>query len=126
MREMLDRYIMVYLKPDRGSCGVGVMKVEKLAGPKADATYSYHTARRIRQFQRLEDLEAALENRIGEKHYLIQKGIRLLKYQKRNVDIRVMVQKNLEGQWETTGILGRMGLRAPRSPIYPAEAIFWK
>ncbi len=73
MREMLDRYIMVYLKPDRGSCGVGVMKVEKLAGPKADATYSYHTARRIRQFQRLEDLEAALENRIGEKHYLIQK-----------------------------------------------------
>lgn len=44
----------------------------------------------------------------GNRLFLIQKGIHLLKHSRRRFDFRVMVQVNLKGKWETTGIIGRL------------------
>ncbi|WP_416293037.1 YheC/YheD family protein [Paenibacillus illinoisensis] len=56
----------------------------------------------------LDELHQALEERIQGHLYLIQQGIPLLKHEDLPFDLRVLTQKNLKNNWETTGILGRI------------------
>jgi hypothetical protein len=41
--------------------------------------------------------------------YVVQRGIHLLRQSGRSFDLRIMVQKNPKGEWETTGVIGRLG-----------------
>ncbi|MFD0694405.1 YheC/YheD family protein [Paenibacillus sp. GCM10027628] len=100
---MLKRYGMVYVKPDRGSLGIGVMRVEK----KEDA-FQYQSGRRALIFKTFHDLFQSIQRRIGHKPYLIQKGIHVLRHEERPFDFRVMIQKNPKGKWECTGTAGRV------------------
>ncbi|MFK0525336.1 YheC/YheD family protein [Paenibacillus illinoisensis] len=59
-------------------------------------------------YSSLEELHQALEERIQGHLYLIQQGIPLLKHEDLPFDLRVLTQKNLKNNWETTGILGRI------------------
>ncbi|QQZ64270.1 YheC/YheD family protein [Paenibacillus sonchi] len=61
---------------------------------------------------------------------MVQKGIRLLLHKGRPFDIRVMVQRNLKGQWEATGVAGRVAhpLKVVTNgsqggTIYPVEVL---
>ncbi|MCZ8521326.1 MULTISPECIES: YheC/YheD family endospore coat-associated protein [Paenibacillus] len=100
---MLARYGMLYLKPDRGSLGIGVMRVEKRG-----RAFLYQSGVQSCSFTAFEDMFQSLQRRIGSRPYLIQKGISLLAYEGRPFDFRVMIQKNPSGAWESTGIVGRV------------------
>jgi len=100
---MLHRYGMVYIKPDAGTYGNGVMKVERRNG-----AYSYQTGEKKRTFGSFDSMYASILRHKRRRSYLVQKGIRLLKYKGRPFDIRVMVQRNRKRAWETTGIIGRV------------------
>ncbi|MGG1616759.1 YheC/YheD family protein [Paenibacillus sp. NRS-1782] len=105
LKSMLEKYGMVYVKPERGTFGKGVMRVEQEEGQR----FAYqHEEKRV-EFKNVEALYASLSKKTGKKSYLIQKGIHLLRHQKRYFDIRVMVQRNAKGPWESTGIIGRLG-----------------
>lgn len=103
LRQMLSRYRMVYVKPDAGTYGNGVMKL----GFSPDGAYYCRDRGRIRHYPTLASLYRAIRARSGGRRYLVQRGIHLLKYKGRLFDIRVMVQRNAQRQWETTGIIGR-------------------
>lgn len=103
LRAMLSRYGMVYVKPVSGTYGRGVMRVE--AHPNA---YTYQIEQTKRSFATIEGLYQSLLRHKHKRRYLVQRGIRLLKYKGRRFDIRVMVQRNPRGSWETTGIIGRV------------------
>jgi len=103
LRQMLSRYRMVYVKPDAGTYGNGVMKL----GFTHDGAYYCRDRDRIRHFPTLASLYRAIRIRSGGRRYLVQRGIHLLKYRGRLFDIRVMVQRNAQRQWETTGMIGR-------------------
>ena len=103
LRSMLNRYSMVYVKPDAGSGGKGVMRVERVNG-----LYSYQTEEKKRTFASFASLYRSLLRHKRKRPYLVQRGIRLLKYKGRRFDIRVMVQRNLRRTWETTGMIGRV------------------
>jgi hypothetical protein len=107
LREMLEQLRMVYVKPDRGTYGGGVMRVE-MAGGAERPLYRYQLNERIRTYRTFAALYRNVRRSAGRRRYLAQKGIHLQTYNKRRFDLRVMVQQNLQKNWETTGIIGRV------------------
>lgn len=130
LKEMLALYAMVYIKPDRGSFGIGVMRAEQrtvILSPsqqktemtvtanndereqqEAQVLYILRYAKTAEVFFSPEELHEALQKRIQNRTYLVQKGIDLLRHQDRPFDLRVLAQKTPSGAWETTGMLGRV------------------
>ncbi|MCE3204175.1 YheC/YheD family protein [Paenibacillus sonchi] len=139
--ELLGIYGTVYIKPDRGTFGSGVMRaeqrtvhlspsdrqpgssdralthgiVESEAVVEQKVMYILRYAKDAEAFSSPQELHAALLLRIKGRTYLIQQGIDLLCYQDRPFDLRVLTQKNLSGAWETTGMLGRVA--APQKVV---------
>ncbi|WP_236575888.1 MULTISPECIES: YheC/YheD family protein [Paenibacillus] len=104
LKKMLELYKMVYVKPEVGTYGKGVMRVQRLNA----GAYKYQTGTTERTFGDYESFHNSIRSITGKKSYLIQKGIHLLKYNKRRFDIRVMVQLSPKREWETTGLIGRV------------------
>jgi hypothetical protein len=100
---MLGLYGMVYVKPDLGTFGNGVMRVEAVPGG-----YLVQLGTQLHSCTTLEDLYEGILRLKSKGRYVIQRGIELLRHQDRRFDVRVMVQQNPEGRWETTGIIGRL------------------
>jgi glutathione synthase/RimK-type ligase-like ATP-grasp enzyme len=137
LKEMLALYTMVYIKPDRGSFGNGVMRAEQrtvtlsssqrkteLNSPpdneeiepqEAQILYILRYGKTAEVFFTPEELHEALKKRIQNRTYLVQKGIHLLRHQDRPFDLRVLAQKSPSGAWVTTGMLGRVA--APQKII---------
>lgn len=101
--ELLQKYKMVYVKPCCGSMGQGVIRIEKKAH-----MYSYQSGTNVHKFTDYDKAYRAILKETQGKSYLVQKGIRLLLHEGRPLDIRVMVQRNLKGAWEATGVAGRV------------------
>lgn len=126
LKEMLNTYNTVYIKPDRGTYGNGVMRAEQRIvtlspsvqadpldnnEPNVSETKTMYILRYNKSaevFSSPEELDETLKRLIKGREYLIQKGINLLCYQERPFDLRVLTQKAPSGLWETTGMLGRV------------------
>lgn len=106
LQTMLHEYQMVYIKPNIGTFGNGVMRVEW--NPEAAQPYKYQLRERPRSFSNFDSMYQDIQRKTHQRKYLAQKGIHLLKYHQRRFDIRVMVQKNLRNEWETSGWIGRV------------------
>ncbi|MEF2967858.1 YheC/YheD family protein [Paenibacillus sp. M1] len=107
LKQMLDKYGMVYIKPERGTHGNGVMRAETVR-ESGKTSYQCQNGTKIQKMQEFESFYRSLKKRTGSRSYLIQKGIPLLKHKDRRFDLRVMVQISPEGKWETTGLIGRV------------------
>ncbi|ANS77332.1 hypothetical protein AWM70_19045 [Paenibacillus yonginensis] len=111
---MLEQYNTVFIKPDRGTYGIGVMSIERYqdnpSSTDTDSPWLYKLRYGIesRVFGSLGEMHEILAERMNGKFYVIQRGIALLTYESRKFDLRVLVQKNLKGAWETTGFIGRV------------------
>ncbi|MCD9022774.1 YheC/YheD family protein [Cohnella silvisoli] len=107
---MLKEFKMVYVKPDTGAQGKGVMRVEK-----SDGHYRFQLGKRVRFYLSYNPMYEAIRKETKGRKYLVQRGVHLLKYKGRRFDLRVMVQLNPRKVWETTGIIGRVA--APRKIV---------
>lgn len=105
LRSMINRYGMVYVKPDRGTYGMGVIKAEM----ENSRYFAYQINQKRLTFNHFDAFYTSLARLIQKRSYLIQKGIHLLKHNHRRFDIRVMVQLSPDNQWEATGVIGRLG-----------------
>jgi len=103
---LLTRYEMVYIKPEFGSFGSGVMRVDR-----AKNGFRYQLGQKIRTFNAYDSLYKSILSQTNGKKYLVQKGIRLLEFKGSKFDIRVMVQYSPNRTWETTGIIGRVAAK---------------
>ncbi|WP_019914523.1 YheC/YheD family protein [Paenibacillus sp. HW567] len=136
--ELLEIHGTVYIKPDRGTYGSGVMRAEQRmvhlsssdqqpdneTSPQGlidnheteqKVMYILRYAKDAEIFNTPQELHAAIMPRIKGRPYLIQQGIDLLCHQNLPFDLRVLTQKNLSGGWETTGMLGRVA--APQKVV---------
>jgi len=104
LRSMISGYRMVYIKPERGTYGMGVIRAEL-----EQQKYAYQMNEKRVTFSSFEAFYTALARLVGKRSYLIQKGIHLLKHNNRRFDIRVMVQLSPNQTWEATGVIGRLG-----------------
>ncbi|MBP1933321.1 YheC/YheD family protein [Ammoniphilus resinae] len=110
LQAMLGQHAMVYIKPDQGSKGIGVMKIEKPRG-SGSPIYRCQSGTEVRTFSVYESLEKYVQAFSGKRPYLIQRGIHLPRFKERPYDLRVMVQMSPENKWETTGMVGRLAKR---------------
>ncbi|WP_128893787.1 YheC/YheD family protein [Longirhabdus pacifica] len=128
---MLNDYKMVYLKPNRGVKGKGIMKVAKLPNTKRmPFLYKYNQLRKttVRRFPTFPAMFKVIHHHAINKRYLIQQGIPLLRYNNKITDLRIMVQKNLVDTWEITGIMVKVAVpnRIVTHSFYGAKLITLK
>ncbi|GAC41306.1 YheC/YheD family protein [Paenibacillus popilliae] len=103
LQSMLEAHDMVYVKPNRGTHGYGVMRVVR-----KEEGYHLMAKTQVFRYSTFEELHRALVKRIGSNPYLIQKGIHLLTYEGKNFDIRVLTQISPKGCWVSTAVFGKV------------------
>ncbi len=106
---MLKKYPEVFIKPEDGSIGRGIIKVKTLssgnytcAEASAAAPWWYGPYRYDQLFKRLLNLG------VTESNHLVQQSINLARYRDRLFDLRTQVQKNHQGEWVLTGAAVRI------------------
>ncbi|MFC5470662.1 YheC/YheD family protein [Cohnella suwonensis] len=106
LRRMLRTYSLVYIKPDVGRKGNGIIRVKRLRAEEFEISYKQTTSLRSR-----DKVYSAIKELLNpDKEYIIQQGIDLATYRHRPFDVRVVLQKPL-GKWRTTLMCAKL---APR------------
>lgn len=107
---MLMNHESLYLKPESGKAGKGIMRLRyradsdlpyrlQIQGGKKNATYRAASMDRLWERIRKEK---------GTSRYIVQQAIALATHRGRPFDLRVLVQKNGRGAWAVTGIGARL------------------
>lgn len=107
---MMQRHPYLYLKPESGKAGKGIMTIKvhaekqlpyrlKIQENKKSATYNCAT---------IYKLWSRIQKQSGGEAYIAQQGIKLASFNERRFDLRALVQKNQRGQWDITGIGARI------------------
>ena len=107
---MLIRYPDLYLKPESGKAGKGIMKLScnpddpkpyKLIIPLTDRNIVYKTSK-------LPLLWKRVYKETRGTPYIVQQGITLNKFEGKSFDLRALIQKTGRGNWSVTGIGARL------------------
>jgi hypothetical protein len=104
---MLNKHRMIYLKPSGGSLGMGIFRITY--HPKEGYFCRFHQGNQ-NVLHRFYSLEKLIQHYFGSpnserfKKYLVQQGIRLIKYENRPVDFRVHMHKTSEDKWDVVAI----------------------
>lgn len=101
--EMTKRYSVLFLKPDLGMKGQGIMKVT-LEGD----TCVIRTESKKYEYQDTEIASQKLQQLIGDKNYLVQQGIDLIRIKKNPIDFRALLHLRPSGKWRFFGIMGKV------------------
>lgn len=107
---LMQRHSYLYLKPESGKAGKGIMTVSvqhektlpyrlKIQEDKTSSTYNCAS---------LQKLWSRIQKQSGGAAYIAQQGIRLASFKDRRFDLRALVQKNKLGVWELTGLGARL------------------
>ncbi|WNQ12230.1 YheC/YheD family protein [Paenibacillus aurantius] len=101
---MISRYPTVFIKPDVGSLGNGIVRVKKQKNHRLQVSWGLHH-REVDRNSLLPVLRTLLSPR---RAYLVQQGLQLAKYRNRLLDIRVFMQKP-DKAWRISGKVVRVG-----------------
>ncbi|MEK4250820.1 YheC/YheD family endospore coat-associated protein [Paenibacillus sp. FSL W7-1287] len=110
LEKMLSKHSFLYLKPESGKAGKGIMMISH----KPDSTLPYRlniqekTSSTSYNCVNFNKLWSRLLLQMEKTPYIVQQGIDLATYRNRKFDLRVLIQKNIHGQWEMTGLGARV------------------
>ncbi|GKU75796.1 YheC/YheD family protein [Paenibacillus sp. L3-i20] len=107
---MIRKHNYLYLKPESGKAGNGIMTVKvhgektlpyrlKIQENKSSSTYNCSS---------IQKLWSRIQKQSGGEAYIAQQGIPLASINERRFDLRALVQKNRRGIWELTGLGARI------------------
>lgn len=115
LADLLERHKTVYMKPIHGSLGQGIFKIT--VTPQGYCSQHRKGKRTFTQvFDNFKELLNSLRLLKKNSKCIVQQGLDLLKYQDRVFDLRVLVQKSGDGQWEITAMVARI---ANEQSIFP-------
>jgi glutathione synthase/RimK-type ligase-like ATP-grasp enzyme len=107
--KMLGRHSLLYVKPLNGTGGRNILSIEKHGG-------GYRLLGRDKQRAKISkvfsDISAVLrwtDRWTRQEKYIVQQGLRLQLVPARAVDMRLLIQKNGQGEWSITGHGFRVG-----------------
>ncbi|MBP1933785.1 YheC/YheD family protein [Ammoniphilus resinae] len=103
LTDMLSLYSVLYLKPDNGMKGQGIIRLTHV-----EDSYLFHTREAQWEFLTFEDMLPILKQLTKNYKFVIQQGVSLLTYQEHPIDFRVLLQKPKD-KWVYSGIVGKMG-----------------
>ena len=104
LEQMLDKYDLIYIKPNNGSLGSGVYQIRK-----KDAQYfclyrDEEDANRLFKFSSIKGLLHFFQKQCKNEDYIIQQGISLLKVKGKMADFRIHTNKDTKGKWRVSAI----------------------
>jgi len=101
---MLQTYKTIFLKPNYGSGGSGIIRIRKRT---LHSGFEIRSGR-YRQYVGFDGLRKYLQ-RLSKstKRFIVQRGIKLARYKGRKFDIRVYLQKP-EHEWMISGMVARV------------------
>ena len=100
--EMMEKHKELIIKPNSGSLGGGVVMVEKKDSELWEVCYNQ------KREAFANDWPEIIRKKVLNKNYIIQERIPLAEYQGSPFDLRVSVQKNGLGEWQVTGVVGKV------------------
>lgn len=100
--DMLEKHKQLMIKPNSGSLGSGVVMVEK----KDSELWEVYYNQKREAFAN--DWPEIIRKKVLNKNYIIQERIQLAQFQGNPFDLRVSVQKNGLGEWQVTGVVGKV------------------
>jgi glutathione synthase/RimK-type ligase-like ATP-grasp enzyme len=109
IKKFLRSYGGFYLKPAEGSLGRGVIAVIRRGRRFTTRYVSWRGKTHRLTSKRLSSMIRNCQSGIARRNYLIQQPLRLSRMRNRPFDIRVLVQKNAQGQWELTHSFYKVG-----------------
>lgn len=105
LKQMLDAHHMVFVKPNVGTGGFGVIQVKKQANG-----YAFQVRNSVHQYQSFDAMFPQLKKKMRNRPHMIQKGIDLLTIDGCPVDYRVKYVYEY-GRWGYRAIVGRKAKR---------------
>lgn len=108
---MLEKYGSLYLKPESGKAGKGIMLLqlnEHEAKPYWLTIQGQRKKNIVYKTASLPALWRRVKAEAGRTPYIMQESIELTSYRGRHFDMRVLVQKTGKGVWMVTGIGSRL------------------
>lgn len=106
LQSMMDRYAGLFVKPESGSVGKGILQLVKLSSG------SWKLKGKGKPIvAKPSNIRAIVHRAINGRRYLIQQAIRLAKYKGKPYDIRVTVQRGGDGYWHVVGMFGKVARR---------------
>ena len=107
IKEMLNTFPVIFLKPTSGSLGRGIIRVHKQQNFYT-ISYSRSLGSVSLAFNSFPKAIKYLLPRIQKKPYLVQQGLDLITMDNRPVDFRILVQKSAKGKWAVTSMIARI------------------
>lgn len=108
---MLKKYPLIYIKPINGTGGRGIIRIQKkgsghvaISGRDSNRKIIHEQTVKINQLTK-----SLMKWKLNQIKYIVQQGIMLTLPNGRVHDYRVLVQKNSIGEWEISGVAGRVG-----------------
>lgn len=112
IKRMMGVYDALIIKPNSSSIGRGVMLLQRSAAGVWRMTYPVsRQGSKLRTIRFKQMLPLVLRRRISRETYLVQQRLPLATYKERPFDLRVSVQRNGFGEWQITGIVGKVAAR---------------
>lgn len=101
------RHRSFLMKPDRGSVGLGIIKIDRASRDSWTITHQVKNRTTINKVptRRLSDY---LRKHAAHRWYILQKTIDLQRRGDAPFDIRVSVQRDGTGSWQVTGMVGKV------------------
>ncbi|GIQ68247.1 hypothetical protein DUZ99_04430 [Xylanibacillus composti] len=103
LRDLLEEFDTVYVKPEHGMGGRGVMKVSRSNKQLTLDQQGYP----VRNFSTLQALYRVIRHRKRGRRYVAQQGIELIRNGDRLIDFRVLLMKP-GSVWHCMGAMGKM------------------
>lgn len=115
LQEMLRKYPVLFVKPGNGSLGYGIIKLK--SNERGEISYVVNRGRgRLRaQAENAEDFMKKTKKMRRDKQYIVQRGIDLATFRGSPFDIRVIYQKDGQGEWQISKKFVRVA--APGSSV---------
>jgi hypothetical protein len=102
LEQLAKKHPLLYLKPIAGKAGIGIMNIACKKG-----AYTLRVPQKekliIHTFPTMRSLWNNLKSKLNG-DYVVQQGITLLKHEERPFDIRVLVQRDGNGDWQLSGV----------------------
>lgn len=107
LKTMCAKHPIIFLKPIRGSLGKGIIRISRLESGGYQTLTAQVGGTRRQTYPNLTKLFSSLAEKMKTTRYQIQQGLLLIDTERRPVDFRALVQKNLAGKWDITSIVAR-------------------
>jgi len=108
LQQMMEQYSDLILKPVRGSVGHGIIRLRKASKGWEIIHYSARKQSWIKARFYPGDLPQWLGKLLTRTPYFLQERIPLLEYNHSPLDLRVTVQKGINGTWNVTGLFAKV------------------